>query len=148
MRAVGKALIGKNRLIDLDYINKIYVSPRKRAQTTLKLLLESQEEHHPVEGLDIITSPAEVQARIDSLIEKIVADHRVAVKEHRSCDTVIVAHGHILRCFTLRWIKRQISEPLPFILEAGGTGVLSYEHNNCDEPALNLGGAFVISDEA
>lgn len=55
MRAVGKALIGKNRLIDLDYINKIYVSPRKRAQTTLKLLLESQEEHHPVEGLDIIT---------------------------------------------------------------------------------------------
>lgn len=55
MRAVGKALIGKNRLIDLDYINKIYVSPRKRAQTTLKLLLESQEEHHPVEELNIIT---------------------------------------------------------------------------------------------
>lgn len=55
MRAVGKALIGKNRLIDLDYINKIYVSPRIRAQTTLKLLLEAQEEHQPPEALNIIT---------------------------------------------------------------------------------------------
>lgn len=55
MRAVGKALIGKNQLIDLDYINKIYVSPRIRAQTTLKLLLEAQEEHQPPEALDIIT---------------------------------------------------------------------------------------------
>lgn len=44
MRAVGKALIGKDRLVNLNLVNKIYVSPRTRAQTTLKLLLESQDQ--------------------------------------------------------------------------------------------------------
>lgn len=43
MRSVGKALIGEDRLISLDVVNKIYVSPRLRAQQTLKLLLESQD---------------------------------------------------------------------------------------------------------
>lgn len=65
----------------------------------------------------------------------------------KSCDTIIVAHGHILRCFTLRWLGRDVADPIPLLLEAGGTGVLSYEHNNCDEPALSLGGAFVVSNE-
>lgn len=79
------------------------------------------------------------------MISEIQEAHRAAIKAKSRCDTVIVAHGHILRCFTLRWLKREISEPLALILEAGGTGVLSYEHNNCDEPALSLGGAFMAS---
>lgn len=55
MRAVGKALIGKDRLVDLDYVNKIYVSPRLRAQMTLKLLLESQQECDPPFKFETIT---------------------------------------------------------------------------------------------
>ena len=55
MKAVGEALIGKNRLVDLEHVNKIYVSPRLRAQMTLKLLLEYQEEEYPVHDLNITT---------------------------------------------------------------------------------------------
>lgn len=92
-------------------------------------------------------SPEQVEVRIDRLIDEIMTEHRLAIKENRICDTMVVAHGHILRCFTLRWLKRKLSEPLPLILEAGGTGVLSYEHHNCDEPALNLGGAFMVENQ-
>ncbi|KAL8773455.1 MAG: hypothetical protein Q9209_001558 [Squamulea sp. 1 TL-2023] len=41
-------------------------------------------------------------------------------------DVLIVAHGHILRAFAMRWIK------------PGGVGTLSYEHHNIDEPAILL----------
>jgi len=30
-----------------------------------------------------------------------------------------------------------------FLLEAGGVGTLSYEHNSIEEPAILLGGSFV-----
>jgi hypothetical protein len=30
------------------------------------------------------------------------------------------------------------------ILEAGGVGTLSYEHHSLEEPAILLGGAFVV----
>ena len=54
MRAVGKALIGQDRLIDLDIVNQVYVSPRTRAQTTLKLLLESHQDQEAVENLNVV----------------------------------------------------------------------------------------------
>jgi len=58
-------------------------------------------------------------------------------------DVLIVAHGHILRAFAARWVKHPVSVNPSFLLEAGGVGTLSYEHNSIDEPAILLGGAFV-----
>ena len=58
-------------------------------------------------------------------------------------DVLVVAHGHILRAFAGRWVKRDIAYNPSLILEAGGVGTLSYEHHNLDEPAILLGGAFM-----
>jgi sedoheptulose-bisphosphatase len=59
-------------------------------------------------------------------------------------DVLVVAHGHILRAFAGRWIGRDIANNPSLILEAGGMGTLSYEHHNIHEPAILLGGAFVV----
>lgn len=56
---------------------------------------------------------------------------------------LIVAHGHILRAFAGRWINKDIAANPSLILEAGGVGTLSYEHQKLDEPAILLGGAFM-----
>lgn len=59
-------------------------------------------------------------------------------------DVLIVAHGHILRALAARWVGRSIADNPSLILEAGGVGTLSYEHWNINEPAILLGGAFVV----
>lgn len=81
---------------------------------------------------------------------------------------LIVAHGHILRAFAQRWIGKAVEDGPALIMEAGGIGTLrlvgegypptdeankveltiplSYEHHSIDEPAILLGGAFVVSD--
>ena len=58
-------------------------------------------------------------------------------------DVLIVAHGHILRAFAGRWISKNIADNPSLILEAGGVGTCSYEHQKMDEPAILLGGAFM-----
>lgn len=88
--------------------------------------------------------PQQVQERIDRLIDRIQAIHQKALDENRPSDVLVFGHGHILRCFVLRWVKRPITVNPSFILEAGGVGVLSYEHYNCSEPAISLGGAFAV----
>lgn len=62
-------------------------------------------------------------------------------------DVLVVAHGHILRAFAARWVGRQVYENPALILEAGGVGTLSYEHHALNEPAILLGGAFVVEPE-
>lgn len=99
-------------------------------------------------------SPEDVTKRLDALI----ADLRE--KYHRgrfgkgagwrgsdgtgANDVLIVAHGHILRAFAARWVGKELRDNPSLILEAGGVGTLSYEHHNIDEPAILLGGAFVV----
>lgn len=60
------------------------------------------------------------------------------------CDVLIVAHGHILRSFAARWVGKSLEDNPSLILEAGGVGTLSYEHARIEEPAILLGGAFVV----
>ena len=39
-------------------------------------------------------------------------------KEEEACaDVLIVAHGHILRAFAMRWIGRQLTEGVSLLLE-------------------------------
>jgi broad specificity phosphatase PhoE len=67
-------------------------------------------------------------------------------QQHQSSgDVLIVAHGHILRAFAMRWVGKTLQDGPGLLLEAGGVGTLSYEHHNIDEPAILLGGAFVVN---
>lgn len=59
-------------------------------------------------------------------------------------DVLLVAHGHILRAFAMRWVQKTLKDGPTFLLEAGGVGTLSYEHHSIDEPAILLGGSFMV----
>lgn len=93
-------------------------------------------------------SPADVTKRVDDLISEIREEHhRPCIgKNGESGDVVVVAHGHILRVFAMRWIGQPLSETR-LIMEAGGVGTLSYEHKSIDEPAILLGGGFVVGKD-
>jgi broad specificity phosphatase PhoE len=89
---------------------------------------------------------ADVEARLDAVIAEIRDKYHKGRfgdgKEPR--DVLIVAHGHILRAFAARWIGKRLVDNPSLILEAGGVGTLSYEHHSIHEPAILLGGAFVV----
>ncbi|CEI61168.1 hypothetical protein FVEN_g6095 [Fusarium venenatum] len=92
-------------------------------------------------------SPHDVTRRLDQLIEEIREKwHKPAMNQRsEQCgDVLLVAHGHILRAFAMRWAGYALREGPTFLLEAGGVGTLSYEHHRIEEPALLLGGAFVV----
>jgi len=94
-------------------------------------------------------SPKDVSRRLDRLIADIRSRYHEkamgkSAEEGQPSDVLLVAHGHILRAFAMRWIGRQLTDGVSLILEAGGVGTLSYEHHKVDEPAILLGGAFVV----
>ncbi|RJE17803.1 Phosphoglycerate mutase, partial [Aspergillus sclerotialis] len=70
-------------------------------------------------------SPQDVTRRVDALI------HEIREKYHSKCfrsdgegDVLIVAHGHILRAFAMRWTGKPLEDNPSLILEAGGVGTL------------------------
>jgi broad specificity phosphatase PhoE len=94
-------------------------------------------------------TPAQVTERLDRLIHDIrTRFHDAAIGVPKSdapvSDVLLVAHGHILRAFAMRWIGRELTEGVALLLEAGGVGTLSYEHRSLHEPAILLGGAFMV----
>lgn len=97
-------------------------------------------------------SPEDVTSRVDSLISEIREQHHKPYigkqEDSTGCsgDVVVVAHGHILRVFAMRWIEKPL-EDTRLIMEAGGVGTLSYEHKRIEEPAILLGGGFVVGKE-
>ncbi|GAD91639.1 phosphoglycerate mutase family protein [Paecilomyces variotii No. 5] len=92
-------------------------------------------------------SPEDVVRRLDALVAEIRQKHHKDCfdqpSQEREGDVLIVAHGHILRAFAMRWVGKPLTETA-LILEAGGVGTLSYEHHNINEPAIILGGGFVV----
>lgn len=89
----------------------------------------------------------QVTERVDRVIAKIRKVHAAAMEQNAACDVMVVAHGHILRCFAARWVGRPLNKNPDMMLDAGGVGVLSYQHCNINEPALYLAGAFVVPVE-
>lgn len=96
------------------------------------------------EGGEINT---EVKQRLDRFIENIQDIHRRAIEDNITSDIIVVAHGHILRCLVARWVQRELNTNPQLMLDAGGVGVLSYQHHNVDEPAIYLAGAFTVPVE-
>jgi len=96
-------------------------------------------------------SPEQIIERVDRLINEIkMTYHKPVIGKPRDAkvkgDVLVVGHGHILRAFAIRWINKPLSETA-FLMEAGGVGTLSYEHHNIAEPAILLGGGFVVGEE-
>ncbi|THX36289.1 phosphoglycerate mutase-like protein [Aureobasidium pullulans] len=94
-------------------------------------------------------SPDQITERLDAVIAEIREKyHKDAIgktcKEAGPHDVLIVAHGHILRAFAARWINKNIADNPSMLLDAGGVGTLSYEHHSIDEPAILLGGGFMV----
>lgn len=94
-------------------------------------------------------SPEQVTHRIDRLIGEIREKYHAPVigkPKHSNLagDVLLVAHGHILRAFAMRWAGKTLADGPTFLLEAGGVGTLSYEHHQLDEPAILLGGGFMV----
>ncbi|WPH01252.1 sedoheptulose 1,7-bisphosphatase [Acrodontium crateriforme] len=89
-------------------------------------------------------SPAEVTARIDSLIAQIRDLQAPHMHDSEPKDVILVAHGHLTRAFAKRWLGYDLAFPLSLMMEPGGVGVLSYQHHNIDEPALLLGIGFPL----
>ncbi|KAL5341448.1 phosphoglycerate mutase-like protein [Aspergillus crustosus] len=92
-------------------------------------------------------SPEDVITRLDALIASIREKYHGPCfsDEEEKGDVLVVAHGHILRAFAMRWVGKPLTETA-LILEAGGVGTLSYEHHNIEEPAIILGGGFVVDE--
>ncbi|ODV95457.1 hypothetical protein PACTADRAFT_42517 [Pachysolen tannophilus NRRL Y-2460] len=90
---------------------------------------------------------SKVTQRLDEFIKEIVKIQKKALENEEICDILIVAHGHILRCLAARWIGLPLNKNPQFMLDAGGVGVLSYQHRNINEQALFLPGAFVVPIE-
>jgi probable phosphoglycerate mutase len=73
-----------------------------------------------------IRSPEDVIKRLDALIAEIREKYHnpcLESGESEGGDVLIVAHGHILRAFAMRWTGRPLTETA-LILEAGGVGTL------------------------
>ena len=74
----------------------------------------------------VIRSPEDVVRRLDALIADIKEKyHRASFENLDSSkgDVLVVAHGHILRAFAMRWVGKPLTETA-LILEAGGVGTL------------------------
>lgn len=74
-------------------------------------------------------SPEQVSERLDKLIDEIREKfHKDAIGQPLGQtsphDVLVVAHGHILRAFAGRWVKKNLEENPSLILEAGGVGTL------------------------
>lgn len=86
----------------------------------------------------------EVKVRLDKFISRIKEKHSKYFDEGRDCDILVVSHGHISRCLAARWIGMEINRNPKFLMDTASVGVLSYQHNNIEEPALALAGAFLV----
>ncbi|PAV22280.1 phosphoglycerate mutase [Pyrrhoderma noxium] len=83
-------------------------------------------------------SADEMTKRVDGIIDKIQEKHRLFFEEgigHR--DIVIIAHGHFSRVFISRWVQFPLHLGTHFHMEPAGIAILSYNHRNLKEPALN-----------
>lgn len=89
-------------------------------------------------------SPQDVTERIDRLIAEIRTKWHAPVMKGSGSekttpgDVLIVAHGHILRAFAMRWVGKALHDGPAFLLEAGGVGTLRYVFRAVESPVSML----------
>ncbi|KAI1324306.1 putative phosphoglycerate mutase [Xylariaceae sp. FL0255] len=95
-----------------------------------------------VEGCEGGETPKHVQERLDRLIKQIVAIQKPFINGGPAPNILVVAHGHILRAFTKRWLKYPMNFGFTMMMEPGAIGIMSYAHHNTEEPAILVGMGF------
>lgn len=78
-------------------------------------------------------SPAEVGERADRVLAAVAVPPEEDVP-----DTVLVAHGHILRVVAARWLGLPVSGGAMFRLGTGAVGTLGHEHGRPVISSWNL----------
>lgn len=74
-------------------------------------------------------TPGQVSARADRLIARLrVMDGNVA----------LFSHGHIGRVLAARWIGLSVRQAQHFLLNTASLGILCYEHDRTEHPAIAL----------
>ncbi|KAK9774607.1 putative Sedoheptulose 1,7-bisphosphatase [Seiridium cardinale] len=94
------------------------------------------------EGCEGGELPDQVKERLDRLIGNIKKIQEPFMHGGDAPDVLVVAHGHILRAFTKRWLEYDIGFPFTMMMEPGAIGILSYAHHNIAEPAVLIGMGF------
>lgn len=84
-------------------------------------------------------SPADVVARVDRVIERVTAVEG---------DACVVAHGHLLRMLTARWLEADPTLGARLPLQPGRLGILGYEHGRRALRGWNLPGCPPGRDDA
>lgn len=87
----------------------------------------------------------QLTTRLDEFISKIHALQAPNMNGEAPADVVLIAHGHLLRAFVKRWLKYPMGFPLSLMLEPGAVGILSYQANDVNQPALMVGMSFPIA---
>ena len=101
-----------------------FQSMQRSALLFLKHQISRTATHTHIRSLS--RSPEDVVKRLDALIAEIREKHqRKSLEDPESSkgDVLVVAHGHILRAFAMRWTGKPLNET-SLILEAGGVGTL------------------------
>jgi probable phosphoglycerate mutase len=78
-------------------------------------------------------SPADITARADRLATKL---------KGMSGEILCFAHGHILRVLASRWVKQPVTFASCLLLGTAAISVLSFDHSNIDEPAIEMWNSF------
>lgn len=82
--------------------------------------------------------------RVDAVIAKIRALQSAHVDKRnqghdvggRTCDVLLVCHGHFNRVFVARWLGLPLANGKLFEMDAGAMVVLGYAHHNFAEPTV------------
>lgn len=95
--------------------------------------------------------PSQIASRVDKIINEITAWQGAYINEakegrldetQRKRDILVVAHGHVLRCFVKRWLGFEMGTHVEMMLEPGGVCGLSYAHGRVEERAVLVGMSF------
>ncbi|HEX2860491.1 MAG TPA: histidine phosphatase family protein [Lacunisphaera sp.] len=74
-------------------------------------------------------TPAQIAARADRLITRM---------RTMSGNIALFTHGHFGRVLAARWVGFSIAQSRPFLLSPASHSILSFEHDQPDEPAIEL----------
>jgi broad specificity phosphatase PhoE len=74
-------------------------------------------------------SPADISARADRFVTRVRA---------LEGDVLAFASGHIIRAIAARWLGLPVEVGRCFFCRPASIGILSFEHENTDEPVITL----------
>ena len=71
---------------------------------------------------------------IESRVDRIIS----LLKKGSQGNVLLFSHGHILRAITACWLNLPVEKGSLFILSPASISILGYEHNNANEPVIQL----------